>query len=642
VAYAEINRESVQETPQTDDSPVQARIRPRVIVLILLMQMILLWWTADSEIARSVYFVPYGLMIPTTLYLLLIRLLRRWLPFDRRELLLGYIVLTITLPIVGFGGLRFLITGMGYLPYFTKDHPSWARYLPFLSQLPILHDPQAIRKLYEGNGYVPWRAWIEPICFWSLYLMLLTGVWLGLAAVLHRIWIRQERLTFPIAVLPLELMEPQDKLFRSPLFWMGCAIPVVLESLLALHQWFPSIPSVQLGELDIKETIFSSPPWNAIPDFPISFYPLVIGLAYFVPSNVSFSCWFFSLLTRFSCVLGGMFGLQTGSFTSSNFPYMEDQAVGAWIAFALLILAGARFHWASLMQSVRREDQRAIQWWGVAAILCAILCAVMMMAVGVLPLVAIGVTILHIAYVLSGARVRAEVGGAWTFAPVYGTPYHTTTMVMGPAALSDHSLVAGAHFDLINVDIRAKTLPYMLEGLKIADATGIRWRTVLTWAALGTVSALAIGWWSTLSTYYHLGAATAKVNDYSTWKAGVRMNEMDTLANSHGARDWTRLSAIVLGAGFTFLLAWCRTRWVAFPFHPVGYVLCNTYTISYFFVPFFIAWLTKVLVQRWGGVRMYRKSLAFFIGLILGDMITQAIWALIGQAMNVPIYHFLD
>lgn len=617
-------------------------MRPRVLLLIVLSQLVLLWWTADSEIARSVYFVPYALMIPTTLYLMVTRLLQRWLPFTRQELLLGYIVLTATLPIVGFGGLRFLIPGMGYLSYFSKDHAEWMRYLPALAHLPVLHDPQAIRTLYEGNSGVPWQAWIMPIAFWSVYLLLLTGIWLGLAALLHRIWIRQERLTFPIAALPLEMMDAQDNIFRRPLFWLGCAVPAILESLIALHEWYPSIPAFQLKQLDIKPLLFTTPPWNAIPDFYISFYPLVIGLAYFVPSSVSFSCWFFSLLTRLSCVLGGMMGFETGNFTSTSFPYMEEQAVGAWVAFALLALGGVRFHWASLMRSVSAEERRAFRRWGLAAAACALLCILMMVAVGVAPLIAIGVIVLHTAYTLSGARVRADAGGAWTFAPVYGTPYRMTNMLLGSQTLSDRSLVAGAHFDLIHVDIRAKTLPYLLEGLKIADGVGIRWRTVLKWVALGTVSALALGWWSSLHQFYSLGAATAKSNDYAIWKASVRMNEMDTLAHSRNTHDWTRLSTILLGAGFTFLLAWWRMRFTNFPFHPVGYVLCNTYTISYFYVPFFLAWLVKVLVQRFGGVRLYRQSLFFFMGLVIGDMMTQALWVLIAQSLRLPVYHFLD
>src|SRR5205085_11835701 len=109
--------------------------------------------------------------------------------------------------------------------------------------------------------------------------------------------------------------------------------------------------------------------------------------------------------------------------------------------------------------------------WCLAAIGCMLLCIGMMTAVGVSPLLAIGVITLHVIYAISGARVRAEAGGAWTFAPVYGTPYRMVHMVIGSQTSS--SLVAGAHFDLIHVDIRAKSLPYLMEGLKIADGSGI-------------------------------------------------------------------------------------------------------------------------------------------------------------------------
>lgn len=76
----------------------------------------MVWWVADSEIARSIYLICYSLMMPTALYLLFVRLLRRWLPFTREELLMGYIVLTATIPIIGFGGLRFLLPGRGFFP----------------------------------------------------------------------------------------------------------------------------------------------------------------------------------------------------------------------------------------------------------------------------------------------------------------------------------------------------------------------------------------------------------------------------------------------------------------------------------------------------------------------------------------------
>jgi uncharacterized protein DUF6785/uncharacterized protein DUF6784 len=619
-----------------------AGVRPRVAVLILAVQVVMIGWVADSEIARSVYLICYSLMMPTVLYLLLGRLIQRWFALDRQELVLGYVVLTSTIPIVGFGGLRFLAPGMGYLTYFSQVQPQWARYLPQVPHLPLLQDPEAIRALYVGQSHVPWQAWAQPILFWSIYLLLLIGIWLGLAAVLHRIWIHQERLTFPITVLPLQLTDPRDDLFHRPLFWLGFAVPAVLQSLLALHDWWPAIPAFQLKAFDVKPLLVTSPPWSAMPDLYVGFYPMAIGIAYFVPSSVSFSCWFFWLVTKLSSAVGAMYGLDTGSTAAARFPYREEQAAGAWITFAVMALWGARRHWGSLMASVAKEERRALRWMGSLAVACVLLAAAMMTTVGIPFLLALGTVAIYVAYVISGSRVRAEAGGPWTFAPLNWTPQRVMAALGSGTVMPDRGMVAAGHFDLMHVDMRAQSLPFLLEGLKIAEASGIRWRTVIVWVAIGSVTALALGWWFSLTNFYALGAATAKTNALTQYKVRVGMEAMDNLARHPTGLDHTGVLVMLGAGGFTLLLAGLRIRLALFPFHPVGYVLANTLTLNAFFVPFLIAWLVKVLVQRFGGNIIYRRSLAFFVGLILGDIVTQAGWTLVGRLLDVPVYQFLS
>jgi hypothetical protein len=619
-----------------------AGVRPRLVGLILASQAVMIGWVADSEIARSVYLICYSLMMPTVLYLLLGRLIQRWLGLERHELVLGYVVLTATIPIVGFGGLRFLAPGMGFLAYFAQGQPQWAPYLPLLPHLPLLQDPAAIRALYQGESGVPWQAWVQPILFWSLYLLLLVGIWLGLAAILHRIWIYQERLTFPITVLPLQLTDPRDDLFRRPLFWLGCAVPAVLQSLLALHEWWPALPAFQLKAFDVKPLLFTSPPWSALPDLYVGFYPMAIGIAYFVPSSVSFSCWFFWLVTKLSSAVGAMYGLEPGSTAAARFPYREEQAAGAWITFAGMALWGTRRHWGSLMASLAKEERRALRRMGWLAASCVLSCAGMMTAVGVPFALAVGTVTVYVAYVVSGSRVRAEAGGPWTFAPLDWTPQRVMSALGGGTIMPDRGLVASGHFDLMHVDIRAQSLPYLLEGLKIAEATGIRWRTVIVWVAIGSVTALALGWWTSLANFYSVGAATAKSNLLAMYKVRVGMEQMDSLARNRAGWDRTGVIAMLGAGGLTLLLAELRMRLAVFPLHPVGYVLANTLTVNAFFVPFLIAWLVKVLVQRFGGNAVYRRSLAFFVGLILGDIVTQAGWTIVARLLDVPVYQFLS
>lgn len=616
-------------------------VRLRVLLLTFLVQAGFVWWVADSEIAQSVYLICYSLMMPTTLYLLCGGAIQRLFRLERREFLFSYVILTCTLPIIGFGGLRFLILAMGWLDYFAATQSQWTPYLPALPSLPVLHDPEAIRALYKG-GPIPWQAWAVPIAFWSLFLLLLNGVWLGLAAVLHRIWIHHERLTFPITVLPIEMTGTQESPFRRPLFWMGAAIPVVLQSLLVLHDWYPSVPAMQLKAYDIKALLFPNPPWNALPNLGLSFYPMAIGLAYFMPGHISFSCVVFWVLIRLAYPIGSMLGFEAAGTRGARYPYPWEQGAGAWIAFAVLALAGVRHHWKQMLQNASPEDRRALRRLGGLAVVCMLLGTLLAASIGVSPLVAAGSMGVYIAYVLSGARVRAEAGGVWTFPPISWTPGR----IMNELTFAPHGqprpLVAGALTDMIYVDMRAQSLPFLMEGLKIGETVGIRWRTILFWAAIGSVTALALGWWFSLNQFYSLGAATAKSNTFAMVKVQVGMNEMHSFANRRPGFDHAGALAMLFGAGMTGTLAALRNRFLGFPLHPVGYILCNTYTMHSFFVPTLLAWLTKTLVLRYGGHLLYRRSLAFFVGLTIGDIGIQTAWTIIGRIFHVPIYQFLS
>ncbi len=616
-------------------------MRLRVLLLTLAAQAAFIWWVTDSEIVQSVYLICYSLMMPTTLYLLCGGAIQRLLRLERREFLLSYIVLTCTLPIIGFGGLRFLIPAMGWLSYYSTTQPQWMSYLPGLSSLPVLHDAEAIRGLYKG-GAVPWQAWAIPIGFWSAVLLLLNGAWLGLAALIHRIWIHYERLTFPITTLPLEMTGAAHGPFRQPLFLLGAAIPIVLQSLLVLHDWYPAVPAMQLKVFDIRDALFTSSPWNSIPNLGISFYPMAIGLGYFMPSSISLSCLVFWVLIRLAYPIGSMAGIEAAGAGAARFPYPFEQGAGAWIAFALLALAGVRHHWSHLLQAAGPVERRSIHGLGAMAVSCMALVAAMACGTGISPWIGIGSVVIYAANVLSGARVRAEAGGVWTFSPVTWTPGRITAEVFGGPHGGPRPMVAGAMFDLVYVDIRGQSLPFLMEALKVGETVGIRWRSVLLWVGLMSLTALAFGWWFSLQQFYSVGAATAKSNAYALVKVQIGMGEMQTMALRRAGFDYAGGVAMLFGAAATAALALLRTRFIGFPLHPVGYVLCNTFTMNSFFVPTLIAWVAKTLVLRYGGQGLYHRSLAFFVGLTIGDIGIQTAWTIIGRAYNVPIYQFLS
>jgi hypothetical protein len=93
-----------------------------------------------------------------------------------------------------------------------------------------------------------------------------------------------------------------------------------------------------------------------------------------------------------------------------------------------------------------------------------------------------------------------------------------------------------------------------------------------------------------------------------------------------------------VGIGVVCLLSALRARLPWFPLHPVGYAMANTLAYGQTPAPFFIAWLVKSLVLRWGGMRLYRRSLPFFLGLILGDMANGAFYTLMAAFVHMNVY----
>ncbi|MFM7320116.1 MAG: DUF6785 family protein [Armatimonadota bacterium] len=613
------------------------RPRARVLWLVLLLEVVFQAWIADSEIRRNVYLICYALMMPTVLLLVVGPLIRAAMGLRTGELLFVYAVLTTTLPVAGFGAVRFLVPGMGYVPHAAESDAGLARFLPSWAGFPVLHEALPIRLLYR-SGPVDWSSWTPPIAFWSGYLVLLAAAWLGIGWLVRRAWIEEERLSFPVAQIALEWTSAQDPAWRRPGFVVGAAIPLVLQSLLALHEWIPSVPAFELKAWNAREVLFPNPPWSAIPDVPVGLYPMAIGLAYFMPTPVAFSCCFFWIAVRLAHVAGFALGLgQGGGGEAARFPYVPEQGAGAWIAMALLTLLALRRKGADRSAAARRRDR----WVMVGTVSCLIAAAGFQMRCGIPAGLAVATVAVATAYMITAARVRAESGAIWTFSPLGWTPGRVALEAFRAGPYPASTLGASALFDLVHVDVRGQSLPYLIEGLRTSREAPFRARDLIVWSAVFTLVGLGLAWWFQIMATHAVGAAGAGANPYALAK--VRVAFQSALAAGRPERpDGAGIGAALVGMAVTTLLQWGRARWFAFPFHPVGYVLGLTLTTNAFFVPILIALVVRSVVLRYGGAHIHRRSVAFFVGLVLGDMAIQTFWALLGRAMDAPVYPFLS
>ena len=70
-----------------------------------------------------------------------------------------------------------------------------------------------------------------------------------------------------------------------------------------------------------------------------------------------------------------------------------------------------------------------------------------------------------------------------------------------------------------------------------------------------------------------------------------------------------------------------RSRYWWWPLHPLGYALHCCWSLHVLWFPFFIAWLVKSLILRYGGGKAFVRLRPAFVGLILGEFGMAAFWA---------------
>jgi hypothetical protein len=104
--------------------------------------------------------------------------------------------------------------------------------------------------------------------------------------------------------------------------------------------------------------------------------------------------------------------------------------------------------------------------------------------------------------------------------------------------------------------------------------------------------------------------------------------------------DHVASGAILGGFLFSLFLLAMRLRFLGWPFHPIGFAISSSWSINLVWTCLFTSWLVKLLMIRYGGLKLYRQALPFFLGLILGDCLVGSMWALIGIALRIPTYSF--
>lgn len=611
------------------------------INVLWVVQVELVWYSGHPTCASLYYNVIFSLLLVLLANVLVRRVRPKW-SLRQSELLVVFTMLSLGSSMAGHDTLQILLPALGHAAWFATPENRWSELiLPLLPKDLTVSDFDALEDFYYGHSslYVPrnFLPWLVPIAWWSSFLIVLVFVMLCLNSLFRRDWMDHERLTFPIVELPFA-MTRQDgpSFFKNRLLWGGILLAGGMDLMNGLNFLMPTLPSVHLKMTDLGPS-FTSPPWNALGWLPISFYPFIIGLGYFLPADLAFSSWFFYLFRKAQSVLVAALGYeQTGGL-----PYFTQQSNGAFIALFLLMLWRSRDMlsraFGAVVSGARQEyrgELMAPRTAALGVLLGMTYLVWFSMKAGMTPWVAVAYMLIYIALSVMITRMRAELGPPAHEVLGIGANVTLLTLV-GASHLTPGTLAAFSLFNFLNRSHRGHTMPQQLEGLKLAQRSGTPIRSMLVPLLLASAAGIALGWWALLHSFYAEGAAT---------RAGFGWDAMNLLqsrlSTSYSGTDRAATGFMTGAFLFTALLAFCRQQFLWWPFHPIGYALAMAFGLDYYWMCLVISWAVKVLVLRYGGLGLFRQLSPFFLGLVVGEFFVGSAWSIISVILQAPMYTF--
>jgi len=181
---------------------------------------------------------------------------RRSAALNRRELLVVYVMMIVASAIPEMGLAEELLPIIAGAFYYATPENEWAElFHPYIKDWLVVREPEVVQQFFEGapkGQPVPWGAWREPLMYWLPFLIVLSFVMICLMVLVRRQWMERERLIYPLVQTPLEMVKEDPKggivnpFFRNPLMWAGFALPVIVSTINAFHNYYSFVPGLQI------------------------------------------------------------------------------------------------------------------------------------------------------------------------------------------------------------------------------------------------------------------------------------------------------------------------------------------------------------------------------------------------------------
>jgi len=459
---------------------------------------------------------------------------------------------------------------------------------------------------------------------------------ISIMVILRKQWIEHERLVFPLVQVPLSMIQDAatgpsliKPFFKSPLMWLGFAIPAIVQSLTGLSHYFPFIPQPSIGT--------SISLFHNIINFPILLSFQMLGFSYFVNRDILFGLCFFHLLNVIQQGIFTYLGIQQIdpllSVYTRGGPMVAHQGLGAFIVLVLFGLWTARGHLRAVFSKALQKNSAVVDSDEILSYRAAVLIlggSLLFMGVWIwqsgLPAWIVPFYLFLVFILFVGlTRIVAEGGLVYIFAPMTASDFIVAGF--GTRALGPSGIMALAFTFIWASDILTFVMASCANGLKLAEEMIRQNRRLIFWGMMVAIlAAIASSVWAILELGYKYGGINT-----DRWFFGVGSrypfeNAAFRMQTSEGPH-WENWIYTGIGGTVMWLLMVARQRFLWWPFHPLGFPVSLLFGTMFFSV--LLAWLIKTVVLKYGSAQLYVKTRPFFLGLILGQFVTAGFWYMI-------------
>jgi len=525
--------------------------------------------------------------------------------------------------------------------------------MPLADIIPSFMSPSAeVCQRIIAGGPIDWAVWATPVAwFWAENVTM--GLFLlSVATFFRRLWIDVENVPFPQTLVVYELARNNtldkswDKMFLVGIvIGLAFEIPVVLTG---LFPWFPDIYGVKVNTCPHVTRYFVSGDILAtIPGImSYNYNPPVLAMAYLAPLHILFSTWFFALVYMIAVQIAYTMGYYTGITdkgtcgrmwcppTPNSDPPLKFMAIatGSLLMMGLMHLILNRKYIIETFRTARRGSNEFKEeafsyrtcYMMMAATFMATLVFWMASTLTFVEAILMPVTAFAIWYPMT--RMYGLAGAYWRSAdkglvfyrllyPQISRPPTTKEFIIFRTAVQSGSDTPSYPWGAAAFSTFAS--------YKFAKLAGVSARnTFLTLLVALVIAPLAshLGFLTILH-----GVGGQNIGMWKSWfeSIGERISQMpDWWAAAPAAEPWIEYT--LFGVVATAVLSYLRSRFIWFPFEPIGFILGTTSASSLFglWLPFLIAWVLKTVTLRVGGAKLYEKrGVPIASGAVVGTMI---------------------